>query len=171
MNEKTPTVGSPTPTKKPAFFVLNEATPLTALLDESICLTDRIHHLADLVTDYQISAGSMDEGKLLSMMSAIGTQAGQLMAILERFQEVEQAAKKAPRVTRGQAFSDEDRARFLLRLQEKSDMETVTGTGTSERIHQLEGMVELADMLAAFGFQIPADVAAMAEGEIGRVGK
>lgn len=174
MSSKNLSADRPNPTQKPAFFVLNPEARLSDLLNESGCLIER---LGDLINATQNLEASVTEGAgqwLLSLLGAMQTATGQLRAINDRFIDVERKAKTAP-------WLDENaQAQFLERLQKRSNTKlNFPGSEYSaspenfqlyQRQANLDGMLELIELLAGIGLQVPAIIASAVESETGRVG-
>jgi hypothetical protein len=170
MSNQNPTGNQPIPTQKPAFFVLNPEANLSDLLDESGCLVERLIDLMTATTVLTVANGAPDAGMLLSLINHMQTSAEQVKAIIDRFAEVEASARGAGQAKPVRPLNDDERARFLGLLQSRSDeMRGTTKLKEPARVWQLEGMVELFDLLNEIGVAVPSDVASIVESEMGRV--
>ena len=173
MLTKSPTDGQSVPTSKQAFFLLNPEAKLSDLLIHSGSLIARLQDLISATQNLQQGVDGSEEW-LLSLLSSMRDTTNQLDAIYARFMQVEREAGKPPRL------STDRQAQFLARLQKQSNTKlNFPGSDYSaspenfqlyQRQANLDGMLELIELLAGVGVQVPAIVASIVESETGRIG-
>lgn len=166
MSTAKPTGGNLTPTPEPELFLLNPKAKPKDVLDHCNVLAERVKVLARFAGIYAVSdtESTITNEELASVIGAISSAGEELSVIIENFLEVEKRVAEAGLNVR--PFNDRDRETFLNSIQVQSDKQP----NVSVRLHQLEGMAMLADILPDVGISLPADIAQIVESEMGRVG-
>jgi hypothetical protein len=166
------------PTKKTAFFVLNPDASLKALFIEQGIQIQRAQALARMASQYGMAEG-VTEFESVSILGIIKNMLDQIGAIHDQLMGYETKAQTSETSQTARPLNDDERARFLESLQRHSKLITLPDSVTdpqekkqraNQRVLMLEGMIELFDMLNALGIRVPADVASIAESEMGRIG-